>query len=94
MAKQTETQTREATQTVPEHPYDPMEDLVTVTLPRATGNEPNFELVALNGKMWSIQKGATVQIPRPVYDILAESLRQEDRLHAFNEANARKVSPG
>lgn len=88
MAKQTETQAPVTS----EKPYNPMEDLVTVTLPRATGNEPNYELVALNGKMWSIQKGATVQIPRPVYDILAESLRQEDRLHAFNEAHAK--SPG
>ena len=75
-------------------PYDPMQDMVSVTLPRATGNEQNFELVGLNGKVWKIMKGATVQIPRPVFDILADSLWMEERLHAFNEAQASRVFPG
>ena len=72
-------------------PYDPMKDLIPVTLPRATGNEPNFELASLNGKVWKIMKGVTVRIPRPVYEILAECLRMENRLRAFNEAQADKV---
>lgn len=74
--------------------YDPMKDMVTLTLPRATGNEQNFVLAALNGKVWKIMKGVTVQVPRPVYDIFAESLRMEERLHAFNEAQASRAIPG
>ena len=73
-------------------PYDPMKDMIPVTLPRATGNEQNFELVSLNGKVWKIQKGVTVRVPRPVYAILAESQRNEERLRAFNAAQAEKAS--
>lgn len=73
-----------------EKPYDPMADMVSVTLPRATGNEQNFEIVALNGKIWKIMRGVSVAVPRPVYDVLSESLRMEDRLRMFNSDRASK----
>ena len=89
---------KETTKTEPaqevEKTYNPMEDMIAVTLPRATGNEENFKIVALNGKVWKIMRGVTVQIPRPVYDILSESIAQENRLYAFNEAQASKANPG
>ena len=58
-------------------------DYVSVTLPRATGREEDFVFVGLNGKGWTIRRGVTVQIPRPVYEILAESRRQEQRREDF-----------
>ena len=60
---------------------DPMRELVTVTLPRATGKEENYVFVGLNGKGYTIMRGVSVRVPRPVYDILAEARRQE-RLQA------------
>lgn len=54
-------------------------DLISVTLPRASGREENFVFVGLNGKGYTIQRGVTVRVPRPVYDILAESRRQQER---------------
>ena len=67
----------------PEKPYDPMKDMISVTLPRATGREENFVFVALNGKGYKILRGQTVNMPRPVYDILAESERAEARQLGF-----------
>lgn len=64
-------------------PKDPMNELVTVTLPRATGKEENFVFVGLNGKGYTIMRGVSVRVPRPVYDILAEARRQERRQAAF-----------
>ena len=58
-------------------------DYVNVTLPRATGKEEDFVFVGLNGKGWTIRRGVTVQIPRPVYEILAESQRQAQRQEDF-----------
>lgn len=54
-------------------------DYVTITLPRATGKEEDVVFVGLNGKGYTIRRGVSVQIPRPVYEILAESQRQEQR---------------
>lgn len=59
--------------------YDPMKDMVSVLLPKATGREENFVFVGLNGKGYKILRGQTVQVPRPVYDILTESERAEER---------------
>ena len=58
-------------------------DLVPVTLPRATGKEEDFVFVALNGKGYTIRRGVPVQVPRPVFDILNESQRQQQRQNAF-----------
>ena len=58
-------------------------DYVSVTLPRATGKEEDFVFVGLNGKGWTIRRGVTVRVPRPVYEILAESQRQAQRQEDF-----------
>ncbi len=58
-------------------------DLVPVTLPRATGKEEDFVFVALNGKGYTIRRGVPVRVPRPVFDVLNESQRQQQRQRAF-----------
>lgn len=63
--------------------YNPMQDMVNVLLPRATGREENFVFVGLNGKGYKILRGQTVKVPRPVYDILMESERAEARQAGF-----------
>ena len=58
---------------------DPVQELVTVTLPRATGTEEDFVFVGLNGKGYTVRRGVSVRVPRPVYEILTESRRQQRR---------------
>ena len=58
-------------------------EYVSVTLPRATGKEEDFVFVGLNGKGYTIRRGVTVRVPRPVYEILCESHRQEPRREDF-----------
>ena len=58
-------------------------DFVTITLPRATGKEEELVFVGLNGKGYTIRRGVAVKLPRPVYEILAESQRQEQRQRDF-----------
>ena len=70
-------------------------DYVSVTLPRATGKEEDSLFVGLNGKGYSIRRGVTVRVPRPVYEILAESqrqqLRQQDYIRRQQENAARSA---
>ena len=58
-------------------------DYVSVTRPRATGKEEDFVFVGLNGKGYTIRRGVTVRVPKPVYEILAEARRQEQRQEDF-----------
>lgn len=67
-------------------------DLVTVTLPRATGQEEDFVFVGLNGKGYTIRRGIPVQVPRPVFDILTESRRQRQRQEDFIRRQQRNAA--
>jgi len=58
-------------------------DYINVTLPRATGREEETLFVGLNGKGYTIRRGVTVPVPRPVYEILMEAQRQEQRQRDF-----------
>jgi len=58
-------------------------DLIPVTLPRATGKEEDLVFVGLNGKGYTIRRGVTVRVPRPVYAILSEAQRQQQRQQDF-----------
>ncbi len=78
-------------------PADPMKDMVSVYLPRATGKEQNFVFVGLNGKGYKIQRGRSVMVPRPVANILWESERrrrvQEDYDREAQEKANRPFNP-
>ncbi len=58
-------------------------EYVSVTLPRATGKEEDSLFVGLNGKGYTIRRGISVRVPRPVWEILAESQRQQLRQQEF-----------
>lgn len=66
-------------------------DLVTVTLPRATGKEEDTVFVALNGKGYTIRRGVPVRVPRAIYNILVESRRQQERQAAYEEKMQRQA---
>ena len=58
-------------------------EYVSVPLPRATGKEEDSLFVGLNGKGYTIRRGISVRVPRPVWEILAESQRQQLRQQEF-----------
>lgn len=60
-------------------------EMVTVSLPRKGANEDNFELVGLNGKMWQVPCGKTVQVPKPVYELLMRQQEARDILMDMQE---------
>jgi len=68
-----------------EQPVDPMKQMVPLYIPRGAKNEENFELISLNGKVWKIMKGTQVQVPRPVYDVWAESERMKNRQRNYED---------
>lgn len=72
-------------------PYNPMKDLVTVNLPRATGKEEDSVFVGLNGKGYTIRRGVPVRVPRPIYSILVESRRQQERQAAYEEEQQKQM---
>lgn len=73
----------EKKKTVSEPEIDPMQQLVEVYLPKATGREENFVFVGLNGKGYQIRRGQSVMVPRPVYDILEASERAKQKQEDF-----------
>ena len=78
---------KEKQEAVPQEqkPYDPMQDKVSITLPRATGSEEDTLFVGLNGKGYNIKRGVPVMVPRPVAAIIRERERMIDRQYAFQD---------
>lgn len=67
--------------------YDPWKDMVTVRLPKAAKSEENNQFVGVNGKFYQVPRGRAVQVPRPVYDALADAASMADKADEY----ARKV---
>ena len=49
-------------------------ETVSVTIPRGRKQEENFVIVSVNGRSWKIMKGAQVDVPDYVSEVL-ENLR-------------------
>ena len=46
------------------------EKMVSIFLPRGRKNEENFVIVSVNGRSWKIMKGAQVDVPDYVSQVL------------------------
>lgn len=58
--------------------YDPWKDMVPVRLPRGDRNEQNFQFVSVNDRTFQVPKGKDVEVPRPVYEVLANAQAARD----------------
>lgn len=76
-----------------ENKYDPMQDYVSITLPRATGREQNFVVAALNGKVYKIMRGVSVRVPRPVAEIFWESERNKQKRDDYSDSMKDRGNP-
>ena len=48
-------------------------ETVSVTIPRGRKQEENFVIVSVNGRSWKIMKGAQVDVPDYVAEVLVNS---------------------
>jgi hypothetical protein len=64
---------------------DPMLTYVKIRLPRPTGSEPKEIVAGINGKLWRIQKGVEVEVPKPIVDLIEDSERRKDQQLAYIE---------
>lgn len=63
---------------------DPMQETVTVYLPRMPGEEPTV-FVGLNGKRYLIPRGKHEQVPKPVADLIEECQRSRERADRYTQ---------
>ena len=68
---------------------DPMQEMVTIKIPKDPVDKWNDSLfVGLNGRRYLIQRGKFVEVPRPVAEIIQHCEEQAEIADAFIEANA------
>jgi hypothetical protein len=75
----------------------PQDDTVEMMLPLVPG-EPDTIFVGLNGKGYTIQRGETVRLPKPVAAIIQDSQRakqaQQARMRQLAAEAAKPKVPG
>lgn len=64
--------------------------MVTIRLPRATAGEEPELFVGVNGKGYRIQRGASVEVPEAVAEVIRNSDLAADELDKFLEENEAK----
>ena len=58
-------------------------EMRTIQLPKASKSEQNFQFVAVNGRTFQVPKGKPVEVPRPVYEVLMNSLYAEEKADEY-----------
>jgi len=77
--------TEQTPEAAPEKPKtkEKKEKLVKIRLPRARDGEEDHELVGVNGVLYQIKKGVTVEVPASVAEVLAHRDEMLDAGDAF-----------
>lgn len=70
--------------TAPKEELNPMKRMKTVYLPSEGAKGQNNSLfVGLNGKGYNVMRGTPVQVPEPIYQIVKEMERLENKGRAY-----------
>ncbi|MCM1545260.1 MAG: hypothetical protein NC110_08175 [Ruminococcus sp.] len=57
---------------------DPWKRKKPITIPRLAGSKEQPDIIAsVNGRIFQIQRGKTVEVPEPVYEVLERSFKAE-----------------
>ena len=70
---------------------DPMREMVPVHLPKIPG-EHTTVFVGINGRSWQIPRGKTVEVPKPVADMLKERDRRQEEAERSSEQEQEKLN--
>lgn len=69
---------------------DPWKEIVKIKLPRVKGKE-EYAHVGVNGRFFQIQRGVSVDVPLPVYEVLQNSEDMESQAAEFEAEAAAKA---
>lgn len=74
----------------PQVEKDPWKETVKIKLPRVKGKEECAH-VGVNGRFFQIQRGVSVDVPMPVYEVLQNSEDMESKAAEFEAEAAAKA---
>lgn len=79
---------QEKTESNKETVMDPFAETVKIKLPLIRGQGDVH--VGVNGRFWQIQRGVSVDVPKPVYEVLQHQEEMELVAQAYEEELAKK----
>ena len=68
---------------------DPMQEKVSLHIPKMSGEDRSV-FIGLNGKGWSIPRGVTVEVPKPVAEIYWAAQANADAAEQYADATQRE----
>ena len=67
---------------------DPWKKMVKIKLPKKEDGSPNYEIASVNGRVFKIKRGETVEVPAPIAEVLQHSSDAKDSADEFMESRA------
>lgn len=75
-------------------PASPWDEKIPITTPRLAGSKEQPDIIAsVNGRVFSIKRGVTVEVPKPIYEVLERSFKAEMQaeIDYYNKAQINEV---
>ena len=64
---------------------DPWDQMVTIKLPKLNDGSENYRIASVNGRVYKIQRGVSVEVPMPIAKVLQNSEEAQEEAEAFIE---------
>ena len=75
-------------ETKTEKKVDPWKDMKTIRLEKAAPGQENYVIASVNGKVFKIKKGVTVDVPAPIAEVIEHSREAEEAADMYIESKA------
>lgn len=62
---------------------DPWKQMVTIKLPKLSDGSANYQIASVNGRVFKIQRGVSVDVPMPIAKVLQNSEDAREEADAF-----------
>ncbi len=69
---------------------DPWKKKVTIKLPKAAKGGENFLIASVNGRVFKIKRGAEVEVPAPIAEVIQNSEAMRDEADSYMEEQIEK----
>lgn len=67
---------------------DPWKKSVSIRLPKKDDGSPNYVIASVNGRVFKVKRGETVDVPAPIAEVIQHSFDAEEAADLFMESKA------
>lgn len=89
--KKTVAETAEVIAQAPAADMNPWKEMVSIKIPKAPKGGENYVIASVNGRVYKIKRGTTVEVPAPIAEVIRHSEEMQDEADRYMEEQLKKA---